>query len=149
MPPDERPTVDEAYDRLAGTYGTQEADPYCAALEFPATTDLVPDVTGKRVLDAGCGHGRYAEWLVERGADVLAVDRNAEMLDHARRRLGDRAEVRRGDITESIEAADADEFDGVVCGLALHTRGLAEGVRGVRSRPPAGRVPRLLGAASG
>jgi SAM-dependent methyltransferase len=120
MPPDEGPTVDEAYDRLAETYGTQERDPYCAALEFPATTALVPDVDGERVLDAGCGHGRYAAWLVERGADVLAVDRNPEMLDHARRRLGDRAEVRRGDITAPIEAAEAGEFDGVVCGLSLH-----------------------------
>ncbi|WP_276257520.1 class I SAM-dependent methyltransferase [Haloglomus litoreum] len=120
MPRDERPTVDDAYDRLAGTYESQERDPYCADLEFPATTALLPDVAGDRVLDAGCGHGRYAEWLVERGADVLAVDRNAEMLDRARRRLGDRATVRRADITGPIEAADDGGFDGVVCGLSLH-----------------------------
>jgi len=82
--------------------------------------DLVPDVAGKRILDAGCGHGRYAAWLSERGADVVAVDENAEMLAQARRRVGDPVTFRRADITEPLEFAAADEFDGVVCGLSLH-----------------------------
>ncbi|PSQ17743.1 class I SAM-dependent methyltransferase [Halobacteriales archaeon QS_8_69_26] len=120
MPADDRPTVEDAYDRLAPTYETQEEDPYCADFEFPATTDLVPDVAGKRVLDAGCGHGRYAEWLVERGADVVAVDENAGMLDRARDRVDDRAELRQADITDPLAFADDAEFDGVVCGLTLH-----------------------------
>ena len=120
MPPDESPTVEDAYDKLAQTYKTQEEDPYCADLEFPAMTELIPNVGGKRVLDAGCGHGRYTAWLNERGADVLAVDQNTEMLEQARRRIGDRAEIRRGDITEPLEFAEDGEFDGVVCGLSLH-----------------------------
>lgn len=120
MPPTEHPTVEEAYDRLAQTYEKQEEDPYCADFEFPAMKELVPDVAGRRVLDAGCGHGRYAEWLLECGAAVVAVDSNAGMLERARRRLGDRAAVHRGDVTERLEFADDGEFDGVVCGLSLH-----------------------------
>lgn len=120
MPPEESPTVEDAYDKLAQTYKTQEEDPYCADFEFPAMTELIPNGEGKRILDAGCGHGRYAEWLIERGADVLAVDNNTEMLEQAGRRIGDRAAVRRADITEPLEFADDSEFDGVICGLSLH-----------------------------
>lgn len=120
MPADDRPTVEDAYDELAETYTAQEEDPYCAAFEFPATTELVPPVDGTRVLDAGCGHGRYAEWLTRRGAEVVAVDSNAAMLERARTRLGDRVEIRQADITASLEFADDSSFDGVVCGLSLH-----------------------------
>lgn len=45
---------------------------------------LVGDVTGKRVLDAGCGAGYYARQLVERGADVFASDASEEMVALAR-----------------------------------------------------------------
>ncbi|MGQ3722483.1 class I SAM-dependent methyltransferase [Natrialba aegyptia] len=120
MSPDKNSTVEDAYDKLAETYKTQEEDPYCADLEFPAMTELIPTIEGRRVLDAGCGHGRYAEWLIEREADVLAVDKNAEMLDQARRRIGDRATIRRADITDPLTFVDDSEFDGVICGLSLH-----------------------------
>ena len=35
---------------------------------------------GARVLDLACGSGRHTRWLAERGAQVVAVDRNAEAL---------------------------------------------------------------------
>jgi SAM-dependent methyltransferase len=53
---------------------------------FEAKTGVAPgDLAGKLVLDAGCGGGRYARLLGERGARVLgidlssAVDKAAEM----------------------------------------------------------------------
>lgn len=120
MPPDESPTIESAYDRLSGTYEAYEDDPYCAHMEFPAMTDLIPTVEGKRVLDAGCGRGRYAAWLRERGATVVGVDKSSEMVDRARERIGGRADIRRADIGTSLEFADDSEFDGVVSGLSLH-----------------------------
>lgn len=120
MPPDESPTIESAYDKLSGTYEAQEADPYCAHLEFPAMRDLIPTVKGKRVLDAGCGRGRYAEWLTERGANVVGVDKSSEMVERARDRIDGRAEIRRADIGTALEFADDSEFDGVVSGLSLH-----------------------------
>ncbi|WP_227353644.1 class I SAM-dependent methyltransferase [Haladaptatus salinisoli] len=120
MPPDERPIAEDAYDALSGTYGAHEDGAYCADLEFPAMTELVPDVDGKRILDAGCGCGRYAEWLLDRGAEVVAVDASEGMVERAAKRVGDRAEVRRADMEASLDFANDDEFDGVVCGLSLH-----------------------------
>lgn len=54
---------------------------------------LLPDVSGLRVLDAGCGTGILAEILLERGAQVMAFDYNAEFFQRARKRLGSRAAV--------------------------------------------------------
>lgn len=54
MPSDEDPIAEDAYDELAGDYADDvETNPYNASLEFPATSDLVPEVAGDRVLDAG------------------------------------------------------------------------------------------------
>jgi 2-polyprenyl-3-methyl-5-hydroxy-6-metoxy-1,4-benzoquinol methylase len=46
--------------------------------------ELIGDVSGKRVLDAGCGEGRFARMLAERGALVTAIDLSSRMIDHAR-----------------------------------------------------------------
>lgn len=41
------------------------------------------DLTGWRILDAGCGGGALAAILADRGADVVGVDLSAQMIDHA------------------------------------------------------------------
>lgn len=116
---DDTPEVTEAYDALAGAYDGIEDDPYGANLEFPAMVDLLPDVEGTHALDAGCGRGRYAEWLSGRGADVVALDASTEMVRHARERLGDGVDVRRADLSEPLALPDG-AFDLIVSGLALH-----------------------------
>jgi SAM-dependent methyltransferase len=40
---------------------------------------LIPAAAGP-VLDLACGNGRHAIWLAQRGLEVLAVDRNPELL---------------------------------------------------------------------
>ena len=54
------------------------------------------------VLDAGCGSGRVTEALIERLPDgrVIAVDESPSMVEAARRRLGQRAEVRMLDLLD-------------------------------------------------
>src|SRR5690349_16897643 len=44
---------------------------------------LPADLSGARILDAGCGTGALAIELVRRGADVLAVDLANSLLDLA------------------------------------------------------------------
>lgn len=52
--------------------------------------DWLPgDLSGARVLDAGCGTGALAVDLARRGADVLAVDVAPNLVEHARERAAD------------------------------------------------------------
>jgi magnesium-protoporphyrin O-methyltransferase len=64
---------------------------------------LPDDLSGRRMLDAGCGTGALAVAAAARGADVLAVDIAASLLDTARERVPDnngagRVEFRTGDM---------------------------------------------------
>ncbi len=110
-----------AYDGALGDFFASNADtsPYNAHTDRPAMLDLAGPVDGSRILDAGCGAGHYAAELVARGADVVAVDGSETLLEHARRRLGGRAELHLQDLDEPLRFADA-SFDGVVCALVLH-----------------------------
>lgn len=45
---------------------------------------LGPDLTGARLLDAGCGTGALAREAARRGADVVAVDLSPKLVDAAR-----------------------------------------------------------------
>ena len=50
---------------------------------------LPADLTGCRVLDAGCGTGAAAVAMAERGAEVVGVDISPALIDIARRRMPD------------------------------------------------------------
>lgn len=116
----DRPIALEAYAQLADAYAAMvDTKAHNAYYERPAMLGLMPDVKGIRVLDAGCGSGRYAEWLVNNGADVVAFDVSPEMLDHARKRLGDRVRIELGDLNQPLMFLDDDSFDLVVCALVL------------------------------
>lgn len=51
---------------------------------FGMALDWCGDVTGKRVLDAGCGSGRYCVELARRGADVTGIDLAGSMVEMSR-----------------------------------------------------------------
>jgi trans-aconitate methyltransferase len=63
-----------------------------------ATLALAGDVAGRRILDAGCGSGPLFAALRDRGAIVTGFDKSAGMLELARRRLGDGADLRVADL---------------------------------------------------
>jgi malonyl-CoA O-methyltransferase len=83
-------------------------------VEQHAVLELLPPVAGLTVLDAGCGTGRYARLLAERGAsDVLCVDLSPAMLHRLPRGTRSvRADLRALPIV-------SDSVDVIVCGLAL------------------------------
>jgi len=116
----DEPIARAAYDELAESFAEEvRSNPYNADFEFPATTDLIPDVDGKRILDAGCGSGVYTEWLLERGADVVGFDVSEAMLNQVPDRVQEEATFYQADLAEPFEFADAAAFDGIVSPLAL------------------------------
>ncbi|MCA0928517.1 magnesium protoporphyrin IX methyltransferase [Ruegeria profundi] len=48
---------------------------------------LPQDLTGRRILDAGCGTGQLTEVLAARGAEVVAIDISPALINIARARL--------------------------------------------------------------
>ena len=115
-----RPIALEAYEALAEAYAAVvDTKPHNAYYERPATLALLPDDTGLRVLDAGCGPGVYAEWLADRGAKVVALDVSPRMVEIARQRLGSRAEVRVADLGQPLTFLESGSFDLVLSALVL------------------------------
>ncbi len=63
---------------------------------------LPEDLTGRRLLDAGCGTGALAVEAAKRGADVTAIDLAASLVDVARERTppGLQIDYRSGDMLD-------------------------------------------------
>jgi SAM-dependent methyltransferase len=109
----------ETYDAMAADYVAHaEANPYTALYEAPGLRALIPAVAGRLVLDAGCGAGRTAAWLVEQGAEVVGVDASPEMLRLAREHVPS-ASFSIADLAEPLPFADG-SFDVAVASLVMH-----------------------------
>ena len=111
----------EAYDRLAPVWAaTTDEGPYNGWLERPAFRRLVPSpVSGLTILDAACGSGAQAEWLLNEGADVIGLDLSPAMVEEARRRCAGRGRFFVADMAAPLPL-DAQSLDGITCSLALH-----------------------------
>ena len=74
----------------------------------------------ERVLDAGCGTGRDGAALLVRwpGVRLFGVDGSARMIEQARARLGDRAELHLADLTEPLPLTEP--VDAVMSVAAFH-----------------------------
>ena len=91
-----------------------------AAPEWPALRAMLPDLHGKRIIDLGCGFGRFCRWARENGAaEVRGIDVSEKMLARAE------SETRDSHITyvrtdmEHLELPAA-SFDVAYSSLAFH-----------------------------
>ena len=109
-----------AYDAMGPDYERHAADSAANAhYDRPAVLAALGPLTGRRILDAACGPGFYAQELADRGAHVTAFDASAVMAGLARARLGGRAVVGRAVLGAALPYPDA-AFDLIVCALAIH-----------------------------
>ncbi|MCM6772031.1 class I SAM-dependent methyltransferase [Nocardia sp. CDC159] len=60
---------------------------YNAHYDRPACLGLLGEVAGRRILDAACGPGLYAEELCARGAEIVGLDHSPRMIELARQRV--------------------------------------------------------------
>lgn len=88
--------------------------------EWPTLQSVLPDFTGKAVLDLGCGYGWHALYAAEQGAaSVMASDISEKMLAVAREKNAHRAITYRREAFEDADYAPG-SFDVVLCSLMLH-----------------------------
>jgi ubiquinone/menaquinone biosynthesis C-methylase UbiE len=108
------------YDGFAEAYSAQnDSGFFNAHYARPEMLRLAGDVSGRRILDAGCGSGPLSAALLAKGAGITGFDVSAAMVGLARQRLGDDADVHVADLASPLPFADA-EFDDVVTSLVLH-----------------------------
>jgi ubiquinone/menaquinone biosynthesis C-methylase UbiE len=115
----------DPYRRIARFYDAV-VEPFNASLRGYVVRVAQPQI-GMKVLEVGCGTGANLELFAETGCEVAGVDLSPSMMDLARQKLGDRADLRLVDAAEMPFADNS--FDLVLSFLTLH------------EMPPATRAP--------
>lgn len=114
-------TAAQGYDAWSIDY--DEPGNGLLAPDFERVTAMIQGHPGGRAIDIACGTGRYAEWLVGQGYQVIGVDGSPGMLSVARRKLP-QVDFRDGDLAALPVPSGSAEL--AVCALALtHVQDLA------------------------
>jgi SAM-dependent methyltransferase len=91
------------YEKEAPVYTTSRPDG--VARHLPDFLDLLP--SGASILELGCGGGRDAEYMIERGFDVDPTDGVLSMTALAAERLGRKVRLLRFDELDTVAQYDA------------------------------------------
>jgi SAM-dependent methyltransferase len=74
----------DAYHALHGEFLGVDDFVWCPELLREQDAHLLGDVTGRRILEVGCGSAMCSRWLAAHGARPVAFDLSAGMLRHGR-----------------------------------------------------------------
>lgn len=104
---------------LMGQY-TDDGDAHRSVTLNPALFNLLGEVRGQTILDAGCGEGYLSRMLAHQGANVTGVDFSATMLEMAESRTSPELDVcyYHGNC-ESLPFLQAAKFDVVVSNMVI------------------------------
>jgi SAM-dependent methyltransferase len=111
------------YDAMAEDYHAALArgeKHYNSLYERPAVISMLPDISGKSVLDVGCGTGPLSAWLASRGAEVVGFDTSAQMVRIAEERGIERSSFRVADLAQPLSFLTDNSFDVAVASLVMH-----------------------------
>lgn len=109
------PVFFEKYSQM-----TRSTQGLAGAGEWETLQALLPDLSGKRVLDLGCGYGWHCIYAAERGAaSVLGVDLSEKMLAVAREK-NQYSQVQYCCAAMEDVEVPGESFDLVLSSLALH-----------------------------
>lgn len=88
--------------------------------EWETLKKLLPDFSGKRVLDLGCGYGWHCMYAMEQGAaSAVGVDISEKMLEVARQKTADPNVTYLCSPIEDVEL-EPEGYDIVISSLAFH-----------------------------
>jgi len=102
--PKRRPATQKYHDRVAGRYDDIYDDAYWAwhdRITWEHIRGFLPKRVDARVLDLGCGTGKWGLKLLESGYAVTFVDISGQMLDQARGRVAGTSWQRRADFVQA------------------------------------------------
>lgn len=108
--------TEDPYRRVANVYD-RLFEPLNSGLRLLGVRMFLPK-KGMKVLDVGCGTGIHLDIYRRFNCKLYGIDTSPSMLDVAKSRLGDNAELRLCEATEM--PYDRDTFDLVLCMLVLH-----------------------------
>ena len=116
----------QIWDRNADYWDQRmgEGNDFHKLLIEPAQLRLLELRGGEMVFDAACGNGQFARKMAELGANIVAVDASANMIQRAKARsadYADRIEYRIVDCTdrEQLLSLGPRRFDRIVCTMAV------------------------------
>jgi ubiquinone/menaquinone biosynthesis C-methylase UbiE len=109
-------STNDPYRRAARFYDALTEPPNAVLRKIGL--QMCPPREGMRVLEVGCGTGSNLRLYGSAGCDVFGIDLSPAMLEVARRKLGERADLRLADAADMPYADDS--FDLVTAFLTLH-----------------------------
>lgn len=115
-------TNDKAqYDAISKEYtDLVETDPAKRFVQYPSALKLLGDVSGKAVLDVGCGSGLFTRELARRGASVTAYDISPEQIANAQKAQGEEPLDIEYLVSNPQDFKTDKKFDKAVSVLVLH-----------------------------
>ena len=110
------------WDKYASLYNKgkgESGDELHNDLIQPTLEKFLPDLDGKKILDAGCGNGFLEKWLSPKADLVVAVDSSDDLLDYARNNSKHKNVIfNKSDLTQELPF-DKQSFDVVVSVMVL------------------------------